>query len=193
MLKQATISGLILLSLLTGTSLYTILNPYQKTDHQRRWNKAEKGNLHPTEQIRYEVQKDLWISLETKRLHHRMTSPRSTLIAHPKGGHFTFIEKMEEMKCYLQERVEEKEKPTQQIRFIESELGTFCYSNLHFNADLVSLALFRLPGHSLQTQLDSNLAFLQGVAENVSLSFTESSPSFRAEKFKAQINPKKYE
>jgi len=192
MLRRTTILSLLFLLVLTGFSIYSVLKrPHLSFKEIENATKQEKS--YPTKQSRSGVQKDLWISDKGIRLHHCMISPRSVLTAYPKGGNFKLVEEMQGMKCYLQENIEHGEKIVQQIRFIESESGTYRYSDKHFDAHQVFLAFFQVPGDKLETHLDFNQAFLKGVAEEVSLSFAENSLNFHAEKFKAHIRPKQHE
>jgi hypothetical protein len=145
----------------------------------------------PSKQMRKGVTKDLWISdKEHSRLHHHIESPRSILTAIPYGNRVELIEQMIGMKCYFQEKLENSaEGPVQHIRFLQSSEGTYRYTDQVFDAQSVFLALYRLPGDTLTTHLSTDDAYLKGVAEEVSLSFSSGTPNFHAEKFKAQIRP----
>lgn len=189
MLRRATIIALSFLLLLTGTAFYTIFSGSNSSYEQQQQKVPKEATLYPVRQTRSGVQKDLWMADEKTRLHHQMVSPRSVLTAFPKGNNFELVEEMQGMKCYLQENVEKDGRVMQQIRFIESESGTYHFSSQHFTAHEVFLALFRLPGSALETRLDFSEAFLKGVAQEVSLSFADNSPDFHAKKFKAQIRP----
>ena len=188
MLRRMTLFSLIALVILTGTAVTYVLMRGSLETLPENWTAPRVATCYPTKQTRSGVQKDLWMADDKECLHHRMMSPRSILTAYPKGENFELVEEMQGMKCYLQEEVENG---MQQIRFIESESGTYRYSNQYFDAHQVFLALFRVPGSTLETTLDLNSAFLKGVAEDVSLSFSENSPNFHAEKFKAHIRPQK--
>ena len=78
---------------------------------------------------------------------------------------------------------------TQNIRHLQSEEGTYWYTDHYFDAHSVFLALYRLPGETLTTHLDTKDAYLKGIAEEVTLTFSGGTPDFHAEKFKAQIRP----
>jgi len=191
MLQRTTIITLIILVTLTGLSVYHTLTRDKFEAVKQEWKAPKEATCYPTKQMRSGVQKDLWMADDGLRLHHRMISPRSILTAYPKGENFELVEEMQGMKCYLQENIETGETMMQQIRFIESESGIYRYSDQHFDAHQVFLALFRLPGNQLTTHLDLDAAFLKGIAEEVSLSLAENSPDFQAEKFKAHIRPNK--
>ena len=146
---------------------------------------------YPTKQMRSGVSKDLWISEKgTTRLHHHIESPRSILTAIPHENRIELVEQMMGMKCYFQEKLEDKgDEAIQSIRYLQSEEGTYRYTDHYFDAHSVFLALYRIPGETLTTHLDTKDAYLKGIAEEVTLSFSEGSPNFHAEKFKAQIRP----
>jgi len=146
---------------------------------------------YPNKQMRSGVSKDLWISEKgTTRLHHHIESPRSILTAIPHGNRIELVEQMIGMKCYFQERIDDEEgEVIQNIRYLQSEEGTYRYTDHYFDAHSVFLALYRLPGETLITHLDTKDAYLKGIAEEVSLTFSGGTPDFHAEKFKAQIRP----
>ena len=191
MLRRTTVLTLVVLFAVTGASVYHVLTRGSLETAEQERKAPKEATCYPTKQMRSGLQKDLWMTDEGQRLHHRMISPRSILTAYPRGGNFELVEEMQSMKCYLQENIETGEKTMQQVRFIESESGTYHYSDQHFATHQVFLALFRLPGNQLETRLDFDAAFLKGIAQDVSLSFSENSPNFHAEKFKAQIRPNK--
>ncbi len=188
MFKRAISLAFLFLVLLSGLVFFWVLKPkkclLKRFEPSLSRNKVKSSSY----QIRLEVQKDFWIANHLDRLHHRLTSPRSVLTAYLHQNHFELIEELEEMKCYLQEEVSEKEQ-TQQIRFIKSHFGTYDYSNQSFEANQVHLALFRLPGNQLKTPLDLKSAFLKGIAYKIFLSFSSHKPYFHAEKFQAHIYP----
>ena len=141
--------------------------------------------------MRSGVSKDLWTSgHDQKRLHHHIESPRSILTAIRKGNQIELTEQMINMRCFLQEKIEGDEGELHQnIRYLQSSEGVYRYSDRLFNAHSVFLALHTIPGDKLTTTLDPKTAYLKGVADDVSLSFSSGSPNFHAEKFKAQIRP----
>lgn len=191
MLKLTTFLAFIFLFTLTSLSIYYVAVRNISDENIHKWTPPKEITSYPTKQIRTGVQKDLWISDNGLRLHHQILSPQSILTAYPKGESFELVEDMHEMKCYLQEHIEPGEKHMQQIRFIKSHSGTYRYSDQYFHAQQVFLALFKIPGNTLDTHLDFDTALLKGVAEKVSLSLAENSPNFHAEKFKAYIHSNK--
>lgn len=141
--------------------------------------------------MRSGVSKDLWVTgHDQKRIHHHIESPRSILTAVQKGSQIELTEQMINMRCFFQEKIEEEEGELRQnIRYLQSSEGVYHYSDHLFDAHSVFLALYTLPGDTLTTTLDPKTAYLRGVADDVSLSFSNGSPNFHAEKFKAQIRP----
>ena len=198
MLKQTTLIASLLLVLCCASILYKVIE--HPSNGQRveeiltqEMEMPQKETKYPTRQMRSGVSKDLWIhDAEMGRLHHHIESPRSILTVYSSDKHMHLIEQMIGMKCYLQEKVERDDRTlSQQIRYIESKEGTYRYSDHHFDAHSVFLALFRLPGDQLSTKLNIEEAFLRGVAREVSLSFSGDNPNFHAQNFKAHIRPQR--
>ncbi|QVL58077.1 MAG: hypothetical protein KFB93_03075 [Simkaniaceae bacterium] len=196
MIKRATLFASLFLALFTSGVIFeafysssevksieeTLTEEVSMPKHEEKY---------PNKQMRSGVSKDLWISDNNHgRLHHHIESPRSILTAIPHENRIELVEQMIGMKCYFQEKIEDEDgKIVQNIRYLQSEEGTYRYTDHYFDAHSVFLALYRVPGETLSTHLNTNDAYLKGVAEEVSLSFSDGSPNFHAEKFKAQIRP----
>lgn len=196
MIKRTTIFASLFLALVAGGVIFAsfcssneVKNIEEVLTEEIAMPKQEEK--YPNKQMRSGVSKDLWISEKgEKRLHHHIESPRSILTAIPHKNRIELVEQMVGMKCYFQEKIEQENgEMVQTIRYIESEEGTYRYTDHNFDAHSVFLALYRAPGESLTTQLNTKDAYLKGVAEEVTLSLSEGSPNFHAEKFKAQIRP----
>ncbi|MCB1109414.1 MAG: hypothetical protein KDK64_00380 [Chlamydiia bacterium] len=196
MIQRATIIAFIFLALFAGGVIFQAF--YSSKDLEsiealltQELSMPRHEEKFPNKQMRKGVAKDLWISEKGKvRLHHHIESPRSILTAIPNGNRVELIEQMIGMKCFFQEKIEDKEgRVMQHIRYLQSGEGTYHYTNHLFDAQKVFLALYHLPGETLTTHLKPDEAYLKGIAEEVSLSFSSGSPNFHAEKFKAQIRP----
>ncbi|MCB1107079.1 MAG: hypothetical protein KDK76_03180 [Chlamydiia bacterium] len=194
MIRHATIIAILLLFLFTGGVFFQAFYSKGKGESieevlTQKISIPKHEEAFSTKQIRKGVVKDLWLNdREGTRLHHHIESPQSILTAIPCGTRVELIEQMIEMKCYFQEKVEEEGgEEVQQIRYLQSGEGTYRYTDQHFNAQSVFLALYKVSGKTLSTQLNTQDAYIKGVAEEVSLSFSNGSPDFHAEKFKAQI------
>lgn len=195
MIKRSTIFALLFLALFTGATLFETLYPSKKMKNiqealTEKISIPQKSNADLNQQMRYGVSKDLWITeKDGTRLHHHIESPQSILIAIPQGNRIELVEKMVGMQCYFQEKLEDEGgEVIQTIRHLESEEGTYRYTDHHFDAHEVLLALYRLPGETLTTHLSEEAPFLKGVAKEVTLSFSEGAPHFHAEKFRAHIH-----
>lgn len=196
MIKQATIIAFFILVLFTGGILFQAFYSSEEGGSieemlTQEISMPKHEEKFPNKQMRKGVAKDLWISdKDHVRLHHHIESPRSILTAIPHGNRVELIEQMIGMKCFFQEKLEKGEgKPMQQIRYLQSGEGTYRYTDHFFDAHSVFLALYRIPGEALVTHLNTDDAYLKGIAEEVSLSFANGTPNFHAEKFKAQIRP----
>lgn len=196
MIKRTTIIAFFLLVLFTGGVLFQAFYSFKEGGSieemlTQEISMPKHEEKFPNKQMRKGVAKDLWISNKDHvRLHHHIESPRSILTAIPHGNRVELIEQMIGMKCFFQEKLEKEEgEPMQQIRYLQSGEGTYRYTDHFFDAHSVFLALYRISGESLVTHLDADDAYLKGIAEEVSLSFSNGTPNFHAEKFKAQIRP----
>jgi hypothetical protein len=196
LIKRTTIIAFFVLILFTGGVLFQAFYSFKEGGSieemlTQEISMPKHEEKFPNKQMRKSVAKDLWISNKDHvRLHHHIESPRSILTAIPYGNRVELIEQMIGMKCFFQEKLEKEEgEPMQQIRYLQSGEGTYRYTDHFFDAHSVFLALYRMPGESLVTNLDADDAYLKGIAEEVSLSFSNGTPNFHAEKFKAQIRP----
>ena len=102
------------------------------------------------------------------------------------------VENLQNLQCWMQDRlyVEPELGEMQQVRFLKAAQGTYRYSTQQFLAQTVALSLFRLPGHTLSTTSDPSLAFLKGIAKDVSFSVSGKNPHFQAEHFSATFKQK---
>src|ERR1043165_6492822 len=118
----------------TSTTIFT-------TSHQQR-----KG-----------VVKEIWFSQEdNSRLHYRIFSESSLLTIRPEASSFDLVEKLEKIKCWMQDKLYEPTEgagPMQQIRFLAAEEGLYRYASQEFIAQTVALSLYRLGGHELPHEM----------------------------------------
>jgi len=144
-----------------------------------------------TQQQRKGVVKEIWFSQEdNSRLHYRIFSESSLLTIKPEGRSFDLIEKLEKIKCWMQDKLYEPNPgvgPMQQIRFLAAEEGLYRYTAQEFLAQTVALSLYRLGGHELPKEIASSKPFLKGIAEDVSFAVSGKSPQFKAKHFKAEL------
>lgn len=198
MFRRTTIVCLLVLgavTLLWGYSLFRIRSEdieliKQKIKEQEL--ATSKSAFSTTEQRRKGVVKEIWFSQEdNSRLHYRIFSESSLLTIKPEGNNFDFIEKLEKIKCWMQDKLFEPSAgagPTQQIRFLAAEEGLYRYTSQEFLAQTVALSLFRLNGHELPSETNTSRPFLKGIAEDVSFAVSGKSPQFKAKHFKAELN-----
>ena len=197
MIQRATVFALLFLAFFTGASLFKMLSPSSQNQSnglaslgiEKITRDSRVGTSN--QQVRKGVSKDLWVSREEgEGLHHYIESPVSIIKTVYSENQIHLVEEMLEMRCYFQERIEEREgKLTQSIRYMHSEKGIYQYRGHLFHASNVFLALYRIPGKTLLTNLSAQESYLQGVAEGVTLSLLKGSPHFQAKTFKAQVLP----
>jgi len=145
-----------------------------------------------SQQQRKGVVKEIWFSQEdNSRLHYRIFSESSVLTLKPEASGFDLIEKLEKIKCWMQDKLYEPVAgagPMQQIRFLAAEEGLYRYTSQEFIAQTVALSLYRLGGHELPHETIASKPFLKGIAEDVSFAVSGKSPQFKAKHFKAELS-----
>ncbi len=153
-------------------------------------NIASNKDFSATHQDRKGLRKDIWLSQENhSRLHYRIDSASSTLTLVPKDNKLDILENLNGIQGWIQERLYVNgQSPMQQMRFFEAGEGTYQYTTQEFLAKSVALSLFRLPGHTIPTSLDSQNAFLKGIAQDVSFSVSGKIPQFQAKHFQATLS-----
>lgn len=153
---------------------------------------STKNVFSTTQQQRKGVVKEIWFSQEdNSRLHYRIFSESSLLTIKPEGNSFDLIEKLEKIKCWMQDKLYEPavgSAPAQQIRFLAAEEGLYRYTSQEFLAQTVALSMYRIGGHELPKEMLTSRPFLKGVAEDASFAVSGKSPQFKAKHFKAELN-----
>ena len=148
--------------------------------------------LNTTQQQRKGVVKEIWFTQEDhSRLHYRISSESSLLTIKPEGRKFDLIEKLEKIKCWMQDKLYQPAQnvgPMQQIRFLQAQEGLYRFTSQEFLAQSVDLSLYRLNGHELPTEMGKITPFLKGNAEDVSFAISGKNPQFKAQHFKAELN-----
>jgi len=163
-----------------------------RTQKQNKQNASVKSLAQTTNQNRKGVVKEIYFTQEDQtRLHYRIESDSSILTLKPEGSKFDLIEKLEKMRCWMQDKIEltgQGNSPVQQMRYLEAEEGIYRYTAQQFLAQSVGLSLYRIQGCDIPSSLDSYKPFLRGVAQDVSFAVTGKTPQFNAKYFKALLN-----
>ncbi len=145
-----------------------------------------------TQQQRKGVVKEIWFAQEdNSRLHYRIFSESSLLTIQPEGKSFDFIEKLEKIKCWMQDKLYTPSaggSHLQQIRFLAAEEGIYRYTSQEFLAQSVALSLYRMGGHDLPKEMGTTKPFLKGIAQDVSFAVSGKNPQFKAKHFNAELN-----
>ncbi len=181
-------------SLAWGLSLFRV----RPSDVERIKNALDQQRISPTKNLfstthqqRKGVVKEIWFTQEdNSRLHYRIFSETSLLTIQPMGKNFELLEKLEHLKCWMQDKLYEPvagSGPTQQIRFFAAQEGLYRYTTQEFLAQTVALSLFRLGGHELPHDMTAK-PFLKGRAEDVSFAVSGKNPQFKAKHFQAELN-----
>ncbi len=198
MFRRVTIFFSLLLTLLAAVWGYSLFQVGAEDVARMKKKITEKRQETSTsifttsQQQRKGVVKEIWFSQEdNSRLHYRIFSESSLLTIKPEANGFDLIEKLEKIKCWMQDKLYEPTAgsgPMQQIRFLAAEEGLYRYTSQEFLAQTVALSLYRLGGHELPHELVTSKPFLKGIAEDVSFAVSGKSPQFKAKHFKAELN-----
>jgi len=144
-----------------------------------------------TNQQRQGVRKEIWFTQDdNSRLHYRIESESSQLSLIPIDKKIELIEKLFKIKCWMQDKLyfaSAGSGPMQQMRFFEAEEGLYRYNLQQFLAQSVALSLFHLTGHNLPTTVNTESAFMKGLAQDVTFSVSGKTPQFQARQFKATL------
>jgi hypothetical protein len=189
-----------LLSLFILTALWGVaslrIRLSDVTHFKKRFKKEKeapsKNLFSTTHQQRKGVVKEIWFAQEDgSRLQYRIFSETSLLIIRPEGNSLDLVEKLEHLKCWMQDKLYDPSSasgPTQQIRYLAAEEGVYRYTSQEFLAQSVALSLFRLNGHELPKETLKTRPFLKGIAQDVSFAVSGKNPQFNAKHFKAELN-----
>lgn len=198
MFRTTTIYSLLILGIiaLLGGSVLVHVRPSDIVSIKERIQEQELASSNSlfttTQQQRKGVVKEIWFTQEdNSRLHYRIFSESSLLTIKPEGKGFDLIERLEKIKCWMQDKLYEPTSgvsPMQQIRFLAAKEGIYRYASQEFLAQSVALSLYRLNGHELPKETLLTKPFLKGIAEDVSFAVSGKTPQFNAKHFKAELN-----
>ncbi len=151
----------------------------------------EESSIATAQQTRKRIRKDIWISQPNhQRLQNRLDSEKSYLTLSPKKNSIEIVEQLYNVECWSQEKIYTVNKaPLYQMRVLKAKEGTYKYQTQTFEASTAALALYKIPGISLITNLQNHQAFLEGTAEEISFVVESGVPCFQAHQFKASLSP----
>lgn len=150
--------------------------------------KDAKATAYTAEQHRKGVQKDLFFTRNGQRLQLRLVSKDATMVLeHQPEGNF-LIEKMQDVKCWMQEELSSADgKTSQTLRYLEADSATYSYKNDEVVASDVKVYRYNLPGHTLSVNLTQFKPTMKGHAEAVQFSMAGKELHFKAQKMKASM------
>jgi hypothetical protein len=158
---------------------------YEKILEKRKRSLSTGGlPLEAIHQMRDDVQKDIWTMNEKERLHFRIVSEHSDLSLHRTGKSITVSENLQNIRCWIQEKILPAENQ-QIIRFFYAQEGLYQYPSHSFSSPHLFLSFFQIPGQDLPDDIFSYSPYLQGLADQVSFQFTEKIPGFEASRLRA--------
>ena len=144
-------------------------------------------------QNRLKVCKDIWFSESpASRLHYRIESASSALTFEPIGKKVDIIEHLEQMRCWMQDKITPGTNPSQQTRYFTAREGVYHFLSQQLIADKATLSLYRMAGSTLPEigRMPSSDPFLSGEATKIAFSVAGNTPKFQANDFKASMSSK---
>lgn len=123
-----------------------------------------------TQQQRIGVDKDLYFTKGTDRLHSHLTSDSSELHLDYHHGRAEVVEHFKKMHCVMQEELIHGTPPKQMIRSVDAENATYHYKTNRMIAQNVKISRAILPGHELVNDIGNASPLMNGVAKSVSFS-----------------------
>ncbi len=154
-------------------------------DNERARKKRRQEDSHTTQQIRYQVSKQILYKKDVHRLQSRLISESSKLIYSKQEREF--VECFEGLTCAMQEKLIDApnhkedelfpfpiaEQPQQMIRQLKAKEAVYSYKSNQLEAKEVEIAHYLLPGHLWLNSFDSFHPLLQGRAHTIQLSLFE--------------------
>jgi hypothetical protein len=195
MYKRLTAISAFSLLLLTFLVLWLFAWPkgHDRNVYRDYSNKTKKFSPTAICQNRLKVCKDIWFSQAPEtRLHYRIESASSALTFEPRGTKIDIIEHLEQMRCWMQDKITPGASVSQQARYFTAREGTYNFLSQQLLADKATLSLYRMPGDRLPEigRMPSCEPFLAGEAATVAFSVAGNTPKFQANDFKASMSPK---
>lgn len=152
-------------------SLFISIRPEGEAYYRKLSQESTRQHSHqtlekqPARQLRTGVQKDIWTLDETERLHIRLRSTHSELVLKQKGQKFEAVEKLQNLECWVQEKIDPLLQ-SQRIRHLSAEEGAYHFPSQRFHTQNVHLSFFRLPGTTLPLTIETP-PFLHGIAQEM--------------------------
>jgi len=161
-----------------------------ESQRDRMKKSLTESALATAKQSRSKVRKDVWIAQPNhQRLQNRIESQLSLLTLKPKKNSVEVVEQLYNVECWSQEKMmsTNNHPPSYQMRVLKAKEGTYKYETQTFEAYEATLALYKVPGFLLTTNLQNHQAFLKGTAEQISFAVQSGVPCFQAHQFKASL------
>jgi len=161
-------------------------NPGDENEYQELVNPSQGGGERTSTQYRQKVRKDMHISDRGERLHTLIESVQSSLAVTHGAREAALVEKMDNLTCIMQEKLEANPAPLQMIRFFEADRGIYHYASNRFEAEDASLFRYKISGRRLPENLLFFQPEMQGNAKSVFLTLGKEI-HFTAREFQAEL------
>lgn len=169
---------------------------YQELMNYSDQVKKERGQekLHTTQQMRYQVSKQIVYKKEQQRMESRFTSESSDLAYSKREGEL--VEHFKHLTCMMQEKliiasnreaeanVPAIEQPQQVIRQFKADEAIYSYKSGQLEAEAVEVVHYLISSHLWPQTLENFHPFFQGSADSIQLLLFKES-SLKAQGFQA--------
>lgn len=128
---------------------------------------GQQDQSYTVKQQRKGMVKHLLYNGRTGRLQVQLNCDRSDIILDHSMGETEAVERLKGVQCWLQEELsyDSSKKPIQTVEYLEADAASYHYHGRRLLANQVKLSRFILPGHQLDSSLNSKTPLATGRAD----------------------------
>jgi len=160
---------------------------YEKTINKKNKLEASSNIIEKTYQKRVDVEKNIWIPKKNDRTVIKMTSPFSELYLGNRKNKIELIEKLKDIKCYVQENTNDNS----QVKLFTSEEGIYFFPKHQFSSDKIKIYFFSLKQNEPFNDIPLSRAFFNADAKDFSFLISQNQYYMNAKSFKANLHSSK--
>lgn len=140
------------------------------------------------DQKREGIYRELFLVHGGKRLKTRITADNGILSLNQEGGAVGFTERLENLKCLMQEELFfEDGHPMQRLRLVESRVAYYNYKTNTLTTNEMTFSRFTAPAHDLPVAEVLMTPTMTGRAASAIVTFEEAGPKFHAERLHVSL------
>lgn len=168
------------------------IKAYEENVKKQEKKKEKDKKISSSEQIRIGVSKEIWTPQADTSLYSRIEAKHSSLHMLQKGHDIKLTERLEDVRCLLQDRISKTSsgQQVQHVKTFSGKEGFYDYGEKTFISQKVYLSFFTLEGTTLPNEIFLYEPLMQGLAKQATVSFKDHHLSFKAESFRADVSSK---